>query len=119
MSLSIHKISTHIIISVFVFFTVLILIVPHLMDVEPPIIVRILLKPTEIIGGFIGQFLPHPNIGTEENPFYEGTPIDILVALIVIIFNVFLYPFITYLLLSLLSNFLKNRTDAESKLNII
>jgi hypothetical protein len=67
----------------------------------------------------VGAFLPHPNIGTEENPVYEGTPIDLLVGLMIVLFNVLLYPLVTYLFLALSSNFLKNRTDARNKLNII
>ncbi len=118
MRLSIHNRVTRILVSILIFLIVLFLIAPHLMDVEPPLVVKILLKPTEIIGGLVGGFLSHPNIGTEENPLYEGTPIDLLVGLIIIFFNVLLYPIGTYLLLSLLSRILKQKTSVENNLNL-
>jgi hypothetical protein len=30
----------------------------------------------------LGTLIPHPNIGTPEHPFYEGTPLDLTAAVI-------------------------------------
>ena len=117
MKFSIHNWVIRILVSVIVFLIVLVLVVPHLMDVEPPLIFKILLKPAKIAIDYIGSFLPRPNIGTEENPIYEGTPIDLLVGFTLIFFNVLLYPIVTYLLLSLMSKVLGQKSNAEDNLN--
>ena len=114
--MNIHKLAIRIIISVFVLFIVLLLIVPHLMDVHPPLIVEILLKPAEWLGGLIGGLLPHPNIGTPEHPVYEGTPIDLLLGLALTLFCILLYPVVTFIALSLLSRILRRRVSQTHKL---
>jgi hypothetical protein len=109
MDLSIHNQTTRFLVSIFVFLVVLLLIAPHFMDVQPPLVVEILLKPAELVGSLIGGFLPHPNIGTADHPVYEGTPLDLLLGLVVTSFCILLYPFVTYLLLSLLSIILRRK----------
>ena len=95
-------------------FLVLIIVVlaiePHLMDVEPPLYVRILLAPASFAGIFVARVLPHGNIGSAEHPIIEGTPMDAMAGSLLILCCVFLYPVATYLLLSLISRFLRNRT---------
>ena len=44
------------------------------MDVQPPILVNLLLWPMHLLGPAVGKMLPHGNIGTVEHPAYEGTP---------------------------------------------
>lgn len=92
-------------------FIVLVLVVvaiePHLMDVEPPLYVKVLLAPASFLGIFVGRLLPHGNIGTPEHPIIEGTPLDFMAGGLLIIFCIFLYPIATYLLMSLLSHVLR------------
>ena len=107
MSLNIHSVFSRLIVSGFVFFVVLFLIVPHLMDVQPPPIVEALLKPAEWLGRFVGKYLPHSNIGTPEHPVYEGTPFDLLLGFALAFFCILLYPVMTFLFLSLLSHILR------------
>jgi hypothetical protein len=86
------------------------------MDVQPPWIVEILMKPIEPVGKFISRLLPHPNIGTPEHPLYEGTPLDAVVGLALILFGILLYPLATYFLLALLSKILRRRTGYQNNL---
>ena len=109
MRLSIHNRATRLLISALVLLVVLVLVVPHLMDVRPPLIVEILMKPVEPLGKLIGSSLPHPNIGTPEHPVYEGTPFDAIVGLALVFLGILLYPVVTYFLLALLSKILRRR----------
>ena len=90
-------------ISFIVFLCVSFIVVPHLMDVHPPFLVNALLWPAFLLGPVIGRMLPHGNIGTAEHPIYEGTPIDFLVGFALVGFSIFLYPVITFVVLSLVS----------------
>ena len=103
MELSIHNRVTRLAISALVFFGVLALIVPHLMDVEMPLIVEVLLAPTWLVGKLFGRFIPVGNIGTPEEPVYEATPIHLLAGLMFAFLNILLYPVVTYFALSLWS----------------
>ena len=107
--MNIHSLTTRLMISACVFFLLLVVVLPHLMSVQPPLIVEILLKPAEWMARLIGPILPHPNIGTAENPVYEGTPLDLLVGLGLVFFCILLYPAITFLILSLLSRMLRRQ----------
>jgi hypothetical protein len=106
---SIHSRATRLCISAGVFLIVLFLVMPHLMDVEPPLIVNILLKPVELLAKLIHSISPPPchNMGTPEHPICEGTPVDLLIGLFFVFFGILLYPVVTYLLLSLLSKLVK------------
>lgn len=109
MSLSIHYRATRLLVSVLVFLVVLALIVPHLMDVHPPLIVEILLWPMDIIGPVIGKLIPPHNIGTTEEPFYEATPVHLFAGLGLAFFSILLYPTVTYILLSLFSRIMRRK----------
>jgi hypothetical protein len=63
-----------------VFVVVLALIVPHLMDVNPPFTVDVLLAPTWLIGGPVGRLIPTGNIRTPDDPVYEATPIHMILG---------------------------------------
>jgi hypothetical protein len=112
--MSIQSPTTRLGVSILAFFVVLMLIVPHLMDVNPPLIVDILLKPAKFLGGFVGRILPHGNIGTPEHPIREGTPLDLLAGLALVFFCIFLYPAITYFSLSLLARILRRKAGYTS-----
>lgn len=73
------------------------------MDVQPPLLVRILMWPMELIGPVVGRMLPRGNIGTVEHPVYEGTPIDLFAGLLLAVFSIMLYPVFTFVLLTLVS----------------
>lgn len=88
---------------------VLAVVVPHLMDVHPPLIVEILMWPMDLIGPLMGRVFPPHNIGTPEEPFYEATPIHLLVGLGMVFFIILLYPVVTYLLLSLLAKVMERK----------
>ena len=110
--MNIHRQSTRIIISSFVCLIVVLLIGPHLMDVDPPAFVRMLLKPAELLGHAIGAARgPCNNMGTQEHPSCEGTPVDLFFGLMLVAANILLYPAITYLLLWSLSTF-RGRADS-------
>jgi hypothetical protein len=108
---NIHNQGTRLCISAGLFLIVLFLVVPHLMDVEPPLIVNILLKPAELLAKLIHTISPPPcnNMGTPEHPICEGTPVDLLIGLLFVSFGILLYPVATYLLLLLLSKLLKRK----------
>lgn len=108
--MSIHNSGTRIVIAFLVLIIVVLAIEPHLMDVEPPLYVKVLLSPASFVGVFVGRILPHGNIGSAEHPIIEGTPLDAMAGSLLVLFCIFLYPVVTYLLLSLLSRFLRNRT---------
>lgn len=115
--MSIHSLGTRLIISGCVFFMLLLVVLPHLMSVHPPLVVEILLKPAECMARLIGPMLPHPNIGTPENPVYEATPLDLLVGLGLVFFCILLYPAITFLVLSLLSRILRREVGSSPSLD--
>jgi hypothetical protein len=105
MKLSLHNETTRRRASLAVFFIVLAVVVPQLMDTEYPPIVDVLLAPTWAMTGLIGRFIPMGNISTDENPVYEATPNHLVVGLTLVFLNLLLYPTVTYLLLTLLSRF--------------
>jgi hypothetical protein len=109
MELSIHSFMLRLLISMGVFVLVLGLIMPHIMDVHPPMIVKLLLKPTDWMGPAVGNIIPPLNIGTPEEPFYELTPIHLLAGLALASFCILLYPITTFIALSLLSEILRQR----------
>jgi len=92
MGLNIHNRVTRVAISALVFLVVLALIVPHLMDVEMPLLVEVLLAPTWLAGKVVGRFLPTVN-----------TPLHLLAGLTFASLNILLYPVVTYFALSLWS----------------
>jgi hypothetical protein len=61
------------------------------------------------MGGLVGRLIPTGNIGTPDDPVYEATPIHMIVGLTVALFNILLYPVLTYVVLSLVSKVLKRR----------
>lgn len=108
--MNIHSRATRLGVSALVFLIVLVVIVPHLMDVEPPRIVEMLVMPGVLIASLIS--LPCHNIGTLEHPICEGTPIDLFIGLGLILIGSLFYPAVTYLLLSLLSKMLKHNVSS-------
>jgi hypothetical protein len=109
--MNIHRQSTRIIISCAVCLIVVFLVGSHLMDVDPPAFVRILLKPAELLGYAIRAARgPCNNMGTQERPMCEGTPVDLLFGLMIVAANILLYPAITYLSLWSLSAFAEKPT---------
>jgi len=102
--MNIHHRSTRFIISSSVCLIVVLLIGPHLMDVDPPPLIRILLKPAELLGSAIRAARgPCNNMGSAQHPICEGTPIDLFFGLLIVGANILLYPAITYLFLWFLS----------------
>ena len=103
--MNIESRATRLIISAVVLVVVVSIVLPHLMDVQPPMLVEVLLKPAELLGKFAGSIVRARcnNIGSAEHPVCEGTPIDLFIGLAFVAFGVLLYPAVTYLLLSLLS----------------
>ena len=84
-----------------VFLCVCFIVVPHVMDVDPPSLVKVLLWPVFLLGPVIGRVLPRGNIGTTEHPAYEGTPIDVLAGFALVGLSIFFYPVATFVVLSL------------------
>ena len=113
--MTIHNWITRLLISFVVLLCVSIIVVPHLMDVHPPILVNLLLWPMYLIGPAVGKMLPHGNIGTVEHPVYEGTPIDLLAGLSLAIFSVLLYPVFTFVLLTVVSRVQLRRHRLEDR----
>ena len=110
--MTIHNWTTRVLISFIVFVCVFLIVVPHLMDAEPPFLVNALLWPVYLIGPAIGRLLPRGNIGTPEHPVYEGTPIDFIVGFALAGFCILLYPVITFVILSLVSRLqTRNKLD--------
>jgi len=60
------------------------------MDVQPPLLMNLLLWPMDLLGPVVRKILPHGNIGTVEHPVYEGTPLDLLAGLWLAIFSILL-----------------------------
>ena len=108
--MSVHKLSTRIAVSVVVFVILLFLILPHVMDVQPPLFVRLLLMPAELAAGIIKAVSPPcNNMGTPEHPMCEGTPVDLFFGLVLVMLSILLYPVVTYLGLSLASKIIRRR----------
>jgi hypothetical protein len=48
----------------------------------------------------LGVLVPHPNIGTPEHPFYEGTPLDLPAAVIGLAMSALMNIVIAYFVVS-------------------
>src|SRR5215475_14510072 len=115
--MNIHQRRTRIVISVAVFFMLLVLIKPHLMDGDPPVFVSVLLTPAKWFGRLIGLLRgPCNNMGTIEHPACEGTPLDLLIGLGLVVWSLVLYSLMTYLLLVLISKFSRANDIKPAKL---
>ena len=90
-------------ISFVVFVCVFLIVVPHVMDVDPPFFVDVLMWPVYLIGPTIGKMLPRGNMGTPEHPSYEGTPINFLVGSALVGLSILFYPVATFMILTLIS----------------
>ena len=101
--MAINNWKARLLISFIVLLCVSLIVVPHLMDTHLPLLVKVLLWPMFLLGPPIGRMLPRGNIGTAEHPIYEGTPVDFLVGFALVGFSIFLYPVITFVVLSLVS----------------
>ena len=101
--MAINNLPGRFLISFIVFLCVSFIVAPHLMDVQLPFFIKVLLWPAFLLGPAIGSMLPRGNIGTPEHPVYEGTPIDFLVGFALVAFSIFLYPVGTFLVLSFIS----------------
>lgn len=112
--MTIHNRETRIVISFLVFLCVFLIVVPHVMDAQPPFLVNALLWPVYLIGPAIGRLLPRGNIGTAKHPVYEGTPIDFMVGSALVGLTIFLYPVVTYVILSLVSRFKARRDQLKN-----
>ena len=111
----IHNWIARLLVSFVVLLCVSLIVVPHLMDVQPPILVRLLMWPMELIGPVVGRMLPRGNIGTVEHPVYEGTPLDLIAGLLLAIFSIMLYPVFTFVLLTLISRVQSRRHRPEDR----
>ena len=107
--MNIQSRATRLSISTLVLVIILVLIVPHLMDVHPPTLVNVLLKPAELLAKFVGSIVRSPcnNMGSAEHPICEGTPVDLFIGLAFVGMGVLIYPAVIYLLLSLLAKTLR------------
>ena len=97
-----HWIS-RLLISFVVFLCISFIVVPHLMDVHPPVLVNVLLWPVYLTAPVISRMLPRGNIGTPEHPAYEGTPIDFLVGFALAGVSILFYPVATFVVLTVVS----------------
>ena len=111
--MTIHNWITRVLISFVVFLCVSLIVIPHLMDAHPPFLVNALLWPMHLLGPAIGRLLPHGNIGTPEEPLYEGTPLDFLAGFALAGFSICLYPVITFVILTLISRLTAKRSIQE------
>ena len=102
--MTIHNWIYRLLVSFVVLVCVLIIVLPHLMDVQPPMLVRVLMWPMYLFGPAVGRMLPHGNIGTVEHPVYEGTPLDLMAGLLLVIFSILWYPVFTFVLLTVVSS---------------
>ena len=112
--MTIHNWKARLLASFFVLVCVSLIVVPHLMDVQPPLLVNLLLWPMDLLGPVVGKMLPHGNMGTVEHPAYEGTPIDLLAGLSLAIFSILLYPVFTFVLLTLIARVQSQRHRLEN-----
>jgi hypothetical protein len=115
--MAINNLAGRLLISFVVGLCVSLIVVPHVMDVHPPLFVNVLLWPAYLLGPTIGRMLPRGNIGTPEHPIYEGTPIDLLVGLALVGFSIFLYPVGTFVVLTVVSR-IQARRD-QHRANVI
>ena len=84
------------------------------MDAEPPLLVRLLLKPADWWASIIR--LARTNTGgTSEQQFREGTPLDLLLGIAIVISCLLLYPVITYLSLLLISRVWKRKVPVSNE----
>ena len=97
-----HSISP-LMISFVVFVCVFLIVVPHAMDVDPPVYVDVLMWPVYLLGPAIGRMLPRGNMGTPEHPSYEGTPINAMVGFALVGLSILFYPVATFVVLSLVA----------------
>src|SRR5436190_10336893 len=127
MALSIHNRNSRLFVSACVLIIVLCVVVPHLMDVDPPPIVSYLVRPAVLLGSLIGPLLPRHNIGTPEDPIYEGTPLDLVFGTILVAIGSVFYPIVTYWTLTFISKLIKHQNsrrrgkwhyDASKKYNL-
>ena len=108
--MTIHSLLARILISFVVFLCVFFIVAPHVWDVHPPFFVNALLWPAYLLGPIVGRMLPHGNIGTAEHPVYEGTPLDFIAGFALVSFSIFLYPVVTFVVLTLISR-IQTRRD--------
>ena len=108
--MNLHSRKTRIFISLTVLVVVLYLIVPHAMDVDPPLFVVALLKPAELATRLIRSARgPCTNVVASA---CEATPVDLLLGLVIIVLCILLYPVIVYVSLSFLARFSKRNDGA-------
>src|ERR1044072_1717664 len=94
---------SRLLISFVVLLCVSLTVIPHAMDVDPPLFVKVLMWPVYLVAPVIGRMLPRGNIGTPERPAYEGSPICLLVGLALVGWWILFYPVATFVVLSLVS----------------
>ena len=113
--MDLHSRKTRLFISLTVLVVVVYLIVPHAMDVDPPLFVVALLKPAELATRLIRLARgPCTNMaGRAEHPLCEATPVDLLLGLVIIFLCILLYPVIVYILLTFLSRLSKARSQND------
>lgn len=105
--MDLHSRKTRIFISLTVLVVVLYLIVPHALDVDPPLFVVALLKPAELATRLIRS--ARGPCANEAGSACEATPVDLLMGLAIIFLCILLYPAMVYLSLALLARFSKRR----------
>jgi len=112
--MNLHSRKTRFFISFTVLVALLFLIIPHAMDVDPPLFVVALLKPAELVIGLIRSARgPCTNVaGSAERPLCEATPVDLLMGLGIIFLCILLYSVIVYFSLPFLSR--SSRQDQET-----
>ena len=101
--MAINHRTSRLLISFVVFLCVSFTVVPHVMDVQPPLFVDVLMWPVYLVGPVIGKLLPRGNIGTAEHPVYEGTPIDVLVGFALVGLSILFWPVATFVVLTVVS----------------
>jgi hypothetical protein len=101
--MAINHWTSRLLISFVVFLCVSFTVVPHVMDVQPPLFVDVLMWPVYLVGPVIGKLLPRGNIGTAEHPVYEGTPIDVLVGFALVGLSILFWPVATFVVLTVVS----------------
>jgi hypothetical protein len=101
--MAINHWTSRLLISFVVFLCVSFTVVPHVMDVQPPLFVDVLMWPVYLVGPVIGKLLPRGNIGTAEHPVYEGTPIDVLVGFALVCLSILFWPVATFVVLTVVS----------------
>jgi hypothetical protein len=105
--LSIHNPVVRALIAVLVFIAVTVPAMSHFMDAEPPYYVEVIYTPLIAMLTVFRFFVPYHNIGTQEHPIYEATPIDLLFGLFFLTVSLLSYAFVTYFFLVLISRLLR------------